>query len=262
MPKPTGNPRNEPKPVRVPPNRAAGLDAEYTAQPRPPSDELGSADGGDGGLSVDPEDLGARFLSEAVEQGEASPHAALDRELSILNGPPTDEVMTSPNFEYENTLWEQTVELTLQTQGAADQLRGSPLVDDLSEIDGALPKDEIPPIESSMREQLLLDRASDEEGDDETVEPEEQAAGERRQTPFIPPVVLPNDVGSKPELRANPVPTRPQPTADSGRRASPNEPRWWIGAAARVIYRRVLAQVTTAARFVRARVSRRANVPR
>jgi hypothetical protein len=119
-----------PQPVRVPARRAAGLDEELTAQPRPLSDELGESDGGQAGLSVDPENLGVRFLSEATEQGEALPHPRMESELSPATGPDSDAVLTPPNFEHENTLWEQTVDLVTQTQNAADQLRGSPLITD------------------------------------------------------------------------------------------------------------------------------------
>jgi hypothetical protein len=119
-----------PQPTRVPPQRAAGLDDELTAQPRPLSDELGEADGGQAGLSVDPENLAVRFLSEATEQGDALPHPRMESELSPVAGPDSDAVLTPPNFEHENTMWEQTVDLVTQTRNAADQLRGSPVITD------------------------------------------------------------------------------------------------------------------------------------
>jgi hypothetical protein len=143
-----------PTPVRLPAKRAAGLDDELTAQPRPLSAEIGLSEAREPGMSVDPEDLGSHYLAEAVEQGEAPAHTALEMELSIIDGPASDGVLTPPNFEYENTLWEQTVDLTLQSRGSADELRAPPLQQDDDERE----QDERPaPSESSIRELSLLD---------------------------------------------------------------------------------------------------------
>jgi hypothetical protein len=180
------NPANHPsrpQPHRVPPGPE--LEPEITAQPRQPSDELGEADGGQSGLSVDPEDMGVRFLSEATEQGEALRHGAMDSELSLMNGPASDEVLTPPNFERENTLWEQTVDLVTQTQNASDQLRGSVSLedeDDPSERESELEENlEFNPNASDIREISLLDQPSERDGDDETTVPnildDEEAGG-------------------------------------------------------------------------------------
>jgi hypothetical protein len=170
-----------PRPVRVPPKRAAGLDDELTAQPRPLSDELGESDGGQAGLSVDPEDLAVRFLSEATEQGDTLPHTLMESELGPTTGLDSDAVLTPPNFEHENTLWEQTVDLMTQTRNAADQLRGPPVVTDdddalereiardteraLSREDATGRVSEVRVPESDIRELSLFDRAADEEAD-------------------------------------------------------------------------------------------------
>jgi hypothetical protein len=165
-----------PQPVRVPPG-PSDLESEITAQPRQLSDEVGLSDGGQGGLSVDPEDLGVRFLSEATEQGEALTHPMMDSELSLIGGPGSDEVLTPPNFERENTLWEQTVDLVTQTENAAAQLRAPGVFDDESEpSDRELEEeDELRTTESSIRELSLFDREG-ESGDDTIVpdiEPED-----------------------------------------------------------------------------------------
>jgi hypothetical protein len=175
-----------PRPVKVPPNRAAGLDDELTAQPRPLSDEFGASDGGQAGLSVDPENLGVRFLSEATEQGDALPHPLMESELSPATGPDSDAVLTPPNFEHENTLWEQTVDLVTQTQNSADQLRGSPVItDDDDALEQELEREvqremerephteEAPELrlpESDIRELSLLDREVD--SDEGVISPE------------------------------------------------------------------------------------------
>lgn len=165
---------NMPQPVRVPPHAAAGLDEPLTAQPRPPSDELGSADGGDAGLSVEPEDMGTRWLSEATEQGEAVPHTRLESELSLTAGADTDAALMPPNFAYENTVWEQTVDLMTETQGAAEQLRGPVAVKDESDpAERELAADAEPAssvTDASVREVSLLDRVN--EAGDDTIAPE------------------------------------------------------------------------------------------
>jgi hypothetical protein len=163
-------------PVRVPAQRAAGLDAEITAQPRPLSAEFGHDDGSEPGLSVDADDLAARYLSEAIEQGEAPQRSALEVELSLVNGPASDEVLTSANFEHENTLWEQTVELTLQTRGAADQLRAPAAIEGEDE-------EASPVTESSIRELSLLDREDQSDDDSDAAEaPTEDGDGRRERT--------------------------------------------------------------------------------
>lgn len=169
------------RPVRVPPERAAGLDEDLTAQPRPLSDELGESDGGQAGLSVDPENLAVRFLSEATEQGDTLPHTLMESELGPTTGLDSDAVLTPPNFEHENTLWEQTVDLMTQTRNAADQLRGPPVVtDDDDALDEEIEREterelkrahaagrvsEVRIPESDIRELSLFDQSEEEEAD-------------------------------------------------------------------------------------------------
>jgi hypothetical protein len=134
------------QPVRVPPHAAAGLDDALTAQPRPLSDERGSSDGAEAGLSVEPEEMATRWLSEATEQGEAIPLPRMASELTLTRGAETDEALMPPNFEYENTLWEQTVDLVTETQGAAAQLRVTPSVkEDGAQVE-ATPEDDPRPL--------------------------------------------------------------------------------------------------------------------
>jgi hypothetical protein len=179
---------SQPRIVRLPPEPAQGLDDEFTAQPRPLSDELGSADGGEAGLSVEPEDMGARWLSEATEQGEAVPHTRLESELTLTTGPDTDDVLTPPNFEYENTLWEQTVDLMTETQGAADQLRGPAAIEDESDPSEREPElgvdRDLSANDADVREFSLLDRVT--EAGDDTIAPDIEAEDQGRHARTTP----------------------------------------------------------------------------
>jgi hypothetical protein len=101
----------------VPSKRARGLDPEFTAQPHSLSD-LGVVARDDSGLSIDPEDLGTHFLSEAVEQGDLSARDAADLDLSMLGDPETDE---RPSTEI--SVWTRMVDLATEGGGASEQLR-------------------------------------------------------------------------------------------------------------------------------------------
>ncbi len=102
--------------------RSRQLEKEVTARPRPISQDLRRPPVADPGLSVDPEDLGRQFLSEATQQqnfessdrGDAS-------ELSIVEGAPSDDALTGPSFDPDHDVWEQTVDLDLES-GGVDQV--------------------------------------------------------------------------------------------------------------------------------------------
>lgn len=87
------NTQKRPAVRHVPAHRAQGLDEAVTAQPRPVADELALEASAEPELSVDPEDLGSRFLSDAVEQGDFNPDQPWpddsslsdDAELSLLD---------------------------------------------------------------------------------------------------------------------------------------------------------------------------------
>ena len=174
--------KHEPRPERGPVQRAQGLDPEITAQPRPIADELALEISSEPELSVDPEDLGSRFLSDAIEQGDFDPERAWPGDTSLFESPARDQPLGGPNFVAGNPIWEQTVDLETRTQGAADQLREPPpplpgdefdaeLEEDLEEETIDVRADEsLRVAESSMREFSLLDREG-EEGD-ETIAPD------------------------------------------------------------------------------------------
>jgi hypothetical protein len=106
-----------PRRVRVPSERARGLDPEFTAQPHSLSD-LGAVAHDESGLSIDPEDFGSHFLTEAVEQGDFSPRDAADLDLSLLGDPESDD---RPSTEI--SVWTRMVDLATEGGGASEQLR-------------------------------------------------------------------------------------------------------------------------------------------
>jgi len=85
-----------------------------TARPKTIRSELSTSPVPEVGLSVDPEDLGERFLADATEQGNFESLRSEPPELSIVDGPPSDDALVGPNFDADHDVWEQTVDLTLQ----------------------------------------------------------------------------------------------------------------------------------------------------
>jgi hypothetical protein len=141
------------------------------------------------GLSVDPEDLGTHFLSEAIEQGNFhSVSGGQGLELSIASSPPSDEALAGPNFESEHSVWEQTVDLALQNpelQGMSGT--GEPAGTQQEERDNLGRDSDVRTTDSHIRELSLFDRESDEPG--ETTEPEapaEDGGRHARQTSHVP----------------------------------------------------------------------------
>jgi hypothetical protein len=176
------------RPSRGPAKRAEGLDPEITARPRSVSDEIAREDPTvDQGLSVDPEDLGSRYLSEAVEQGDFSSDPPAEAQASLFEPPAGDEPLVGPNFETERSIWEQTVDLTLQTGGAARELRGPTFVagDPLEERSReAIEEIKTAPVDiepSTTREVSLFDRQGSE--GDETIESVRETRSEARGAP-------------------------------------------------------------------------------
>jgi len=162
---------------RGPAKRAQGLDPEITAQPRPVADDMALEEPGlADGLSVEPEDLGSRFLSEAVEQGSYINELAPPSDASLFEPPAGDEPLVSPNFEPDRSIWEQTVDLSLQTGNDARALRSPGVVagDDFEDVGRSAVEDmKTAPMDlndSSIRELSLFDREGAES--DDTVSPD------------------------------------------------------------------------------------------
>ena len=136
---------------------------ELTAQPKSIDDELGLTEEHESGLSVDPDDLGRNFLSDAMDQGNFES----DRRGDAAD--PSDAALTGPNFESDHDIWENTVNLTLQN-GASDE--DNALVEDSDDAIDALEdqSDGLDLTESVIHSGSLLDREADELG--ATIEPD------------------------------------------------------------------------------------------
>lgn len=175
------NPQKKPHIERVPAARAQGLDDDVTAQPRPIADEIALEASSEPELSVDPEDLGSRFLSDAVEQGDFDPERAWPADSSLTEGPARDQALSGPNFVAGNSVWEQTVDLENRTRGASDQLREAS-AETSDDFDAGL--DEMDDdrsernsrarirVADSITEQSLFDREAGEDEDDDTIPPD------------------------------------------------------------------------------------------
>jgi len=95
-----------------------------TARPKTIRSEVTSSPFPEPGLSVDPDDLGERFLSEATEQHNFESLGSEPPELSIVDGAPSDDPLVGPNFDPDHDVWEQTVDLTLQGDPDEDPPKG------------------------------------------------------------------------------------------------------------------------------------------
>jgi len=96
-----------------------------TARPKTIRAEVTSLPVAEVGLSVDPEELGERFLADATEQGNFESLQSEPPELSIVEGAPTDDALVGPNFDSDHDVWEHTVDLTLQGDPDGDPPTGS-----------------------------------------------------------------------------------------------------------------------------------------
>jgi hypothetical protein len=165
----------------VPSERARGLEPEFTAQPHSLANDL-VVTYEESGLSIDPEDLGSHFLSEAVEQGDLRPRDAADLDLSLLGDPESDD---RPSTEI--SVWTRMVDLATEGGGASEQLRdaavfGADALDaerhlGLAELEAESEREEptgsIRLTDSAIRERSLLD--SEGAALDETVSPDVDA---------------------------------------------------------------------------------------
>lgn len=95
-----------------------------TARPKTIRSELSASPVAQAGLSVDPDELGERFLTEATEQSNFESLGSEPPELSIVDGAPSDDPLVGPNFDPDHDVWEQTVDLTLQGDPDGDPPTG------------------------------------------------------------------------------------------------------------------------------------------
>ncbi|HEY2733329.1 MAG TPA: hypothetical protein VGI70_05055 [Polyangiales bacterium] len=106
---------------------------EYTAQPTPMSDDLREGEDNDVGMSVDPDDLGAWALRSATQEIDPrAPNASPP--LSLNDSPPNDDAFAGPNFDPSTPVWDQTVDMALQS-GGIDGMREAIAVGDTDNFD-------------------------------------------------------------------------------------------------------------------------------
>lgn len=139
------------------------MERELTAQPKSIEDELGIVEEHESGLSVDPDDLGRTFLSDALEQGN------FESERRGDGADPSDSALTGPNFESDHDVWENTISLSMQRGESSDD---EPLIEDTDDALDALDdaNDGMDLTEPVIHDASLLDSETDELGG--TREPE------------------------------------------------------------------------------------------
>lgn len=182
---------------------------EITAQPKSMPEELGMLVGHEQGLSVDPEDLGRTFLSDATEQGNfESSRGGENDELWASSSATSDEALTGPNFEVDKDVWENTVSLTLQN--GANSVSDPLVEDEDSANDDGLHAVEnrdagdIDLTQNAVQEASLFDHEAEEPG--ETEEPH---------------VLITEDAHTHAKHHgAQPSPARPSARASAAPRAS------------------------------------------
>ncbi len=129
--------------------------SELSAQPMGLEEELSVHLRGEEGLSMEPEEMGRQYLSDAIEQGdfESTPEREAD-ELQVDSGPSSDRALSGPNLEAEDDVWENTVNQTLEA-GTPDRA-----LDELSPAPAAVER------QASARERVLEGKESEEAFDE------------------------------------------------------------------------------------------------
>lgn len=160
------------------PGRGDRHEQELTAQPKGLPEEVGTTSVLESGLSMDPEDLGRQFLSDAVEQGNfESQRGGEAFDLWLSSNPLGDAALTGPNFEVDHSVWESTASLALQN-GSPElaQQAASPRTpssdgeqrEDEEDYEGIGADGDIDLTESVIQEASLLDHEADELGETES----------------------------------------------------------------------------------------------
>lgn len=203
---------------------------EITAQPKSVSEELAVQVGHEQGLSVDPEDLGRTWLSDATEQGNfESARGGENDELWVSSAAGSDEALPGPNFEVDKDVWENTVSLMLQNgEGAVS----NPLVEDEDSIsDDGLhaiadrDSGDIDLTQSSVQEASLFDHEVAEPGETEgphTVITEDSHTHARHPAVQPPPLparraaAAPSSPSAKPKASSSKASSAPKAASAKG----------------------------------------------
>lgn len=170
-------------------SRKTDHEPQITAQPKRLADELMGSPIAEPGLSVDPEDLGKQFLSEAMEQANFESFKGGDTPEMYINNPsPSDAALTGANWEQDRSVWQHTVEMSLQS-GSIDDMRaeGSPDGADLGLEDQPVMEDDDDPEEvdvvaRNIHGASLFDHEGKNPGEvmSPSIETDEMAAGARK----------------------------------------------------------------------------------
>lgn len=151
---------------------------EVTAQPKSLTEELEGNVVQDAGLSIDPEDMGRQFLSEATEQPNyESARGGEAQDMWVNAAPPSDDAITGPNFDTDRSVWERTVSMSMENggpQGAQNAVSPSLTSDDEEgrddDEDGlhvAGHDGDVDLTENAIHDGSLLDREAEELGETE-----------------------------------------------------------------------------------------------
>jgi hypothetical protein len=155
--------------------------SELTAQPVGLAEELNvHLRDSEEGLSIEPEEMGRQYLSDAIEQGdyEAVPDSDAD-ELSIDSGASSDRALSGPNIEAEDDIWENTVNQTLEAGSAERALEElAPAASAVERADDELDEelespedvDELDLTDTNVHEASLFDHEGKELGEVESPE--------------------------------------------------------------------------------------------
>ena len=157
------------------PRRKSGEEPErVTVWPRAAPDELGSIPPPESGLSVEPEDIGAQFLSSATEQGLSDWPEAMD-DVDYQRGDGEDESgFDEASFEADPRGWERRITRSLRL--GTFRSRPAPktgmrrVLADEPESENHLSHalDEIDLTDEAIQEASLLDHETDELGEVES----------------------------------------------------------------------------------------------
>jgi hypothetical protein len=144
---------------------------QVTAQPKPISDDVGTHELREDGLSIEPEEMGQSFLRYATEQTNfETQRGGGAAELTPDSEPASDAALDSPNFSPDDSVWTNTVNVAMGYGDVDEVTRAAqPAVPEGEEDEEAWGADqrakrgvmEIDLTESVIDEASLLDEESD-----------------------------------------------------------------------------------------------------
>ncbi|HEX6242904.1 MAG TPA: hypothetical protein VFZ61_18450 [Polyangiales bacterium] len=167
--------------------RPGAAQKRVTAQPRPISDEIGTREPPEEGLSIEPEEMGQSFLRYATEQASTETQRGdYTADLTPDSEAASDAALDSPHFSADDSVWTNTVNVAVGSGGVDDVTRAAqppvPVDEEAQEQDWGADQRakrgvmEIDLTESVIDEASLLDEESDVLGEVITKEPRTEDA--------------------------------------------------------------------------------------